>query len=324
MSHSQTRSAAQGSVTSAQGSQPGTSSRIYRSVLYCNGIEMDHMGEKIPKTLRNFIDSDILKPRPSQLSTKEVAEIIGTVLDIANSPGSKVHKLIGTAMFLIRRRTIGHGGNTPWYTKTLPRELPYLIPPAIPKPDIHCGYPIGPGPFWSLEEKAVIDHPTARRLAWLAEDNCYPFLVFELKSEAIGGTLWHAENQAAGSGACCVNSMRWLFKEAYPSHALSIGDSIAFSACVTHREAIFHVHFYCSEEDRHCMLWIATLDSLRNAERCSHVVENIIDFGLGARLTKIRQALAQLVSFPKHWTLSRSASAQASLLSNEDAGSNKR
>ena len=117
--------------------------------------------------------------------------------------------------------------------------------------------------------------------------------------------------------------MRWLLKEAYPSQTPSIIDSIAFSVCVTHREAIFHVHFYCPEGDLHYMSWIATFESLRNPQGCSHMAEIILDLCLGARETTIRQALAQLVPFPKHWKTSRPASAQASPLADQETGSNK-
>ena len=96
---------------------------------------------------------------------------------------------------------------------------------------------------WSREENDVVDHRTATPYTRPARGNCFPFLVFELKSEAAGGTLWQAENQAAGSGAHCVNSMRWLFREANPSKCPSILDTVAFTIVATHREAVSHIHF---------------------------------------------------------------------------------
>ena len=325
MLQSQGQGAVPVSGTSVQSSRAGASNKIYPSILYYNGVRMDHTGEKIPKVLRDFLDSAIFKPRSSQLSPEEIAEIVTTVLRIADDPEDRVYKLTSTAMFPISRRNIRQGGNTPWHSDALPRNALYPNPLATPKPDIHCGYSIStnPEPFWSLEEKAVIDHPAVRRLSQPANCNCYPFLVLELKSEATGGTLLHAERQAAGSGASCVNSMRWLLKEAYPSQTRSIIDSIAFSISVTHREAIFHVHFYRPEDDLHYMSWIASFESLRNPQGCSHVVENILDLCLGARQTKVRQALAQLVPFPRHWKTSRPASTQASQAADEETGSNK-
>ena len=322
-SQSQGQSFGRGSVASAQSSRPGTSSPDYRSVLYNNGIQIDHIGQKIPKALRDFLDEDILKGRPSRLSLEDIAETVNTAVDIADGSEGKVYDLLGTAMFPIKRRAIGRGGNTAWNFDPLPRKHVYPLPLATPKPDIHCGYPTGPRTAWSREENAVIDHQAARRFTQPAKDNCLPFLVSELKSEANGGTLWHAENQVAGSGASCVNSMLWLLKEAYRTQAPSTLDSIAFSACVSHREAIFHVHFYSPEDDMYYMSWIATFETMRHVQRCNHVVENIVGYGLGARQTKIRQALAQLLPFPKHWKTSRPASAQASQMADEDASPNK-
>ena len=52
---------------------------------------MDYTGEKIPKALRDLLDSAVLKQRSSQLSLKESAEILTTVLNIANNAEDKVH-----------------------------------------------------------------------------------------------------------------------------------------------------------------------------------------------------------------------------------------
>ena len=53
----------------------------------------------------------------------------------------------------------------------------------------------------------VLGHPLALPYTQPNLGNTFPFLVVEFKAEATGGTLWHAENQAAGSGAHCVNAL---------------------------------------------------------------------------------------------------------------------
>ncbi|KAL8699042.1 MAG: hypothetical protein Q9201_006230 [Fulgogasparrea decipioides] len=325
MSQSQGQPTRSGSVVSAQSSRQGTSSTIYPSILYYNGIRFDRTGEKIPEALRAFLNSEIFKEQPSPMSAEEVAQTVTTALNIVNSSEDKVYELIHTAMFPIRRPEIGQGGNTPWYVNALPKDPLYPVPLATPKPDIHCGYSIAidPEPFWSLKEKAVMDHPRMRQFSQPAKDNCYPFFVAELKSEASGGTLLHAERQAAGSGASCVNSMRGVLEEAFPFEKLSTVDSIAFSACVTHREAIIHVHWYDPEERLHYMSWIGSFDTLRNSQGCSRVVKSIFDHAIDTRLPKLRQALRQLYPFPVHWKMSRSASTQALSLAEEDDGSKK-
>lgn len=59
-----------------------------------------------------------------------------------------------------------------------------------------------------------MNHLKARPYTQPARGNSFPFLMIEIKSEAAGGTLHVAENQAAGSGSHSVNSISWLLQEA--------------------------------------------------------------------------------------------------------------
>ncbi|KAK2595529.1 hypothetical protein QQS21_006757 [Conoideocrella luteorostrata] len=322
---SQRRSLGAGSISSARGLRPPTSHADYRKTLYNNGVWIDHRGVKIPKELRTFLDSHILKERSLKLSAEAIAEVAETAVGMADGPESNVYDFAHTAMLPIKHRGVGRGGNTPSYPDGLPRNKMFTLPIAAPKPDIHLGYPITLSSDWTNEERAVIDHPVARRLTQPAKGNCFPFFSFELKSEAMGGNLWQAENQAAGSGACCVNSTCWLYREAHPSEVQPIVDSIAFSACASHRLVVFHVHFYLHEENRYYMSQIAAYDPLRQVQESNHLVESIIEHCLGERQTKIRKALALLYPFPDHWKNSRPASGVDSLYSaaGQDDTSNK-
>lgn len=308
MSQSQRQNFGPDSVESARSSRPSTSHIDYRKTLHNNGIYIDNIGDKIPLELRTFLDTHILKERPSKLSSQAIAEAVDTADRMADSPEGNVYSLIDTVMLPIKRLDVGRGGNTPWYTDGLPRNKIYPVPLASPKANIHFGYPTDHTSHWKVEENAVIDHGAARRLTQPAKGNCFPFFVFELKSEAMGGNHWQAENQAAGSGASCVNSTRWLFLEAYPLKAQSVVDTIAFSACVTHRLVIFHVHFYLAEKNRNYMSWIATCETMRQVQKSNHLVESIFEHSLGVRQTKIREAIALLYPFPDHWKDSRPAS----------------
>ena len=137
-----------------------------------------------------------------------------TAEDLADSTEGKVSDLLRTSMFALKRRDIGEGADTLWSTESLPNNPRYPHPLSTPKPDYHYGYPIGQKSDWTYEENAVSDHRVARPRAQPARGNRFPFLAVEIKSEAAGGTLWHAENQAAGSCAHCVNSVRWLLGQA--------------------------------------------------------------------------------------------------------------
>ncbi|KAL8900922.1 MAG: hypothetical protein Q9207_005455 [Kuettlingeria erythrocarpa] len=314
-----------GSSTSGRNARSVTSHPDYRSTLRNNGVYIDHTGAKIPQELREFLDSSILKQQSDPLTPDAIAEAVKTAIEIADSPESNIYDLNGTAMIPIKRSDVGRGGNTPWYTDTLPKTEAYGIPLAQPKPDVHCGYLTGQRSTWTIEENAVIDHQQAKKITQPAKGNCFPFFVFEMKSEAMSGTLWQAENQAAGSGACCVNIKRWLFREAHGNEDQPVIDSVAFSACVTHREVVFHVHHYSAAEKRFYMSSFGAFQTVREVEGCNNIVSNIFKHGLGTRQDKTREELKLLYPFPAHWKKARSASLMESqnTAADEDEPSNK-
>ncbi|MCJ1449593.1 MAG: hypothetical protein MMC23_010115 [Stictis urceolatum] len=312
MSQSQRQSFGPGSATSGRNPRSVTTHPDYRSILRNNNIYMDRTGVKIPQELREFLDSSILKQQSSPLTPEEIAEAVNTATDIADSPESNIYDLIGTAMLPIKRSDVGRGGNTPWYTDQLPKSDEYDISLAQPKPDIHCGYLVGQRSTWAIKENAVIDHPHAKKITQPAKGNSFPFFVFELKSEAMGGTLWQAENQAAGSGACCVMIKRWLYREAHGTDDQPVVDSIAFSACVTHREVVFHVHHYSTADKRLYMSRFGAFQTVDEVEGCNNIVSNIFKHGLGARQDQTLEQVKLLYPFPPHWKRSRSASVMES------------
>ena len=311
MPQSQGQSLGEASGTSARSSRAATSGSLYRSILWNNGVRMDHTGDKIPEELRKFLDADILKRRTSRVSPEAVAATVNTAVNIADSTEGNMYDLVGTAMFPVKRYDVGRGSNTLWSTEALPRkpEYPYRGL-ATPKPDVHIGYPTAVQTTWTLKENAVVDHPAARPYAQPTRSNRFPFLIMELKSEAAGGTLWQAENQAAGGGAHCVNSMRWLLREVYPSRAPSILDTVAFTIAATHREAIYHIHFYSEENDAFYMSWIGTFSTLRGSDiqGSNEITENILEHGLGTRQQMIRSALRDMWPRLERWKPSRPAS----------------
>lgn len=124
----------------------------------------------------------------------------------------------------------------------------------------------------------------------------------EMKSEAAGGTIYVAENQAAGSGSHSVNALLWLLREASTYDSSSLTDKIAFTITMSHREAIFYLHWYFEADRRHYMSFLESYSSVtaKDIGACSNTVKNIIDHGLGARRTAIGTALEALFPFPQH------------------------
>ena len=307
-------------------SRPTTSQTNYRKTLRNNGVIMDHTAAMIPPQLRSFLDLKILKERSTRLSSQAITDAMQTAIDIADSPEANMYDLFDTATLPIKRHDVGRGGNTPWASEGLPRNEDYPNPLATAKADSHCGYPIDQRSMWTARENAVIDHPAAIRLTQPAKGNSFPYLVLELKSEAMGGTLWQAENQAAGSGACCVNAARWILREASFSQEPSVVDTVAFSACVSHRQVVWHVHWFSAENGQYYMSWIATYDTLRNIQQCNDLTLNIFDHCQGERQANLRGALLRLYPIPNHWKQARPASAMSLRIAGEDIediGSNK-
>ncbi|EGE02752.1 hypothetical protein TEQG_01789 [Trichophyton equinum CBS 127.97] len=301
VSEARTQSHEQGSSGSTRSSRPAISQPNYRSILRNNGVYIDYTGEKVPQQLRDFLDSDILKRRSTSISPQKITEVVNTAIAIAESPETYVYDLVGTTILPVKRFDVGRGSNTPWHTYTLPRKEHYHTPIMQPKPDLHYGYLTGQSSTWTIEENSIIDHPHMRPTTQPTKSNSFPFLVIEMKSEAMGGNIWQAENQVAGSGACCMNALRHLFQQAHTSRDQSVVDSIAFSVCLTYREAVLYVHYYSVEEDCHWMSWINTYQTIRDIEECNNSIENIFEYALGTRQKRIRDTLERLYPFPEHW-----------------------
>ena len=321
---SQSRRICEGNLSASDISRSLTSHTGYRKILRSNGVFLDPTGEKIPQELRTFIDSKILKERSTQLSPDGIAKAVKTAVDISESPVGNVYFLADTltGVLPIKRGDVGFGRDTVWYTEGLPRNEAYEYSLAAPKPNLHCDYPMDHRSTFKVEEDAVIDHESARRLTQPTTSNCFPFLVCELNSEAVGGTLWQAENKAAGSGASCVNAARWIYREAHMPEDQSVVDTISFSACVNHRLVILSVHWYSVDEARHYMSWIATFETIRHIERYNHVINNVIDHAMGTRQENIKKALARLYPIPEYWKETRPVSA-VDATSDQNASSKK-
>ena len=296
-----------GSGTSQSG-RPGTSHPLYRGTLYNNHITLDYSGRQMPEELRTFARTQILKQRESpQLDDETVSKVIDTVEELADSTEGPTAKLIRTDMFPFECPGIAEGGNSPWSTVALPNNPEYQYDVSAPKPDTHLGYPTNQRSGWSYAQSNVITHPVARPYAQPARGNTFPFLMVEMKSEAAGGTIYVAENQAAGSGSHSVNALLWLLREAGTYDSSSLTDTIAFTITMSHREAIFYLHWYSEADRRHYMSFLDSYSSVtpKDIRACNNTVKNIIGYGLGARRTATGTALEALFPFPQHWKQAR-------------------
>lgn len=222
-----------------------------------------------------------------------------------------VSGLLTTPMFPFEQDGIAPGGNTLW-TKIPPSTTPtFSIPLVVPKPDYYYGYANDSLTSYSSKQQAVLLHSSARTYTQPTAANTMPAIVVEVKSEAAGGTMWHAENQAAGGGTCCVQNTEWLFGQAAGQNknmTYSRTDSVAFSIAMCAREAALYIHYSGREKD----YYMSQLDIYRpyrdiDVQRCRSTVKNIIEWMIGSRDALIKVALDSLFEIPSAWTEEQSA-----------------
>ena len=284
------------SVTSQTG-KPNTSHPLYRGTLSNNYVTLDYSGKQMPEELKKFTDTQILQRRSSpQLEDEAVSKIIDTVEELADSTEGPTAKLIRTGMFPFDRPDIAEGGNSPWNTVALPNNPEYQYDISAPNPDTHFGYPTNQRSGWSYAQSNVISHPMARPYTQPARGNTFPFLMMEMKSESIGGTLYVAENQAAGSGSHSVNALLWLLREGHTYENSSLKETVALTIAMSHREAIFYLHCYSKADRRYYMSFLQSYSTVtaRDIRACNNTIKNIIDHGIGPRKTLIGTALDAL------------------------------
>lgn len=83
---------------------------------------------------------------------------------------------------------------------------------------------------------------------------------------------------------------------------------MAFTITMSHRVAIFYLHWYCEADSRHYMSYLTSYSTVapEDIRACHDTVKNILDYGLGARRTLISTALAALSPIPPQWKQAQS------------------
>lgn len=316
-----------GSVASAQTERLNTSSPLFRSTLKRNGIFMDITGMKMPREVLEQVNQHIRKERLSPpLGNEEKLRIFQEVEKIWDKAEQMVSDIVKTPLFPLDAPGIAEGRDTLWSTKPLPNNpnSPYALP--APKTDRHYGFPASLSSDWSDEELTVVDHPKARPYTQPTRENLFPSFLVEAKSEVTGGTIYAGEGQAAVSGAHRVSSLLWLLDQVDPSRSPSSADALAFSAVVSQREAVAHVHYYNPEEKRFYMSYIDTFPFLKDYQQCRNHHKNVADWLLNIQQPIVRDLLTRAHPLYKTWKKGRSAGAitdGAESFTSEDGRSSK-
>lgn len=275
-----------------------SSSRVksptYRHDLFRNNIEVNP--NELPPSLRDYGRQIIRRTRDSPgLQDSQAQEAVGTLRSLQNEDEDTIKSGYMSAQLLPSAipypGKIKMGSNIPFDSAALP-HVPLAPPLANPRPDQH--YCLDPRTFTD-DEDTKQSVGVLRPFAKPSTAGCWPYFTVEFKSEARGGTFWVAENQNAGNGALCVNSMEKLLSIVQAKH--SEIDSISFSCNINARNADIWIHYCRNQRFFSAELEHFHMGRSRDVFYFRNSIKNIVEFGFKDRLPQI-QALLAKISLP--------------------------
>lgn len=190
----------------------------------------------------------------------------------------------------------------PFYPHTIPREPTATTNPVQPKPDITYGYRHDSyRPFQQWANEQTYDGLSAYRYTEISRGNSLPFFIWEVKSQATGGNIYHAVNQAITAGSTLVQAAMLLAKLAnkYSDQRLSEPENtIAFSLAIDTVTAQLNVHWYSPESFKFMTQPIQTFSLADPAAmpKLQQATKNILDWGYRDRHKLIMDQLTVLFS----------------------------
>ncbi|KAI0871530.1 hypothetical protein GGS24DRAFT_471125 [Hypoxylon argillaceum] len=264
-----------------------------------------HSASPLPDFVTSHIDSIRARRHSPELSSDELNQAISRVETLTEGcTEDEVVKLLDNTIFPnpITDTTYGPGAGLMSNSNTLMAQ--HLVPttPASPyrvtqpKPDMLYGYSDGMGEAFTEPQLLAqtmlhpwnVDYPTAT-----SRGLSFPFFAIEVK--AAGGTrgdLWVAINQCAGASAACLNAasqLNWALQRCESTERV---DNLSYCIAVDNVIA----RLYISWRDDNLSYYLQQVDDfvLSRPEELQNFrkqVRNILDWGKGARLTQIRDAL---------------------------------
>ncbi|KAF2254410.1 hypothetical protein BU26DRAFT_137709 [Trematosphaeria pertusa] len=264
-----------------------TSSPMYRGSLKMNGIVIDKFGTEIPRDVEELVTKHVRKARTSPpLGEDKKASIRRKIEEVWDSPEPTVSDIITAPLFNLAHPALAPGRDILWSSKPLPRSTDY--PLVTPKTDRHLGFQPTLRSEWTRAELAVADHPKVRPYSQPTRENLFPSFLFELKSEATGGTLYGAKGQLATAGFHRVSSLMWILEQIDPNRTQSSCDAIVFSIAICQREAVAHVHYYNPKDQTFHMSYIDSFYFAKDVQGCHDYAQNVVDWLLETQQPIVR------------------------------------
>lgn len=273
----------------------------YRNELKSHSVYIDSYGMTTPGPVQSFAQGIMGRKRASPglhgeelMSTrKQLSSLADADEEITRTGLSRTTLFPTTADY---NDQIATGANIPFDRTALPHVPGFNFPPIVtPRPDLHYGYPRD---SFSAHEYGVMQHRRLDPYAHPNSANFWPFFLVEFKSSSRGGTHWVAENQNAGSGSHCVNSIQSLMNYTRGNKRRAMIDSVVFSCVADAGFASIWVHWQGVGDDPRFVSSEVESYRLKRPEDLSKFrssVRNIIEYGIDERLTTIKNALHDLL-----------------------------
>ncbi|KAF3933688.1 hypothetical protein ABW19_dt0201207 [Dactylella cylindrospora] len=174
------------------------------------------------------------------------------------------------------------------------RIRPLLLPRS--KPSVVFGFSASAFSRTQLMTmELLINGGTKQHCAFPDYQTRFPFLVREFKSQAEGGTLYMATNQAAGAGATMLNGYLELMRCIGDSPAL--GELIIFSLTMDNNTVRLNIHWMKTIADGNSYQYHMKkvpqgfLRNLSHLQTIKRAVKNILAHGETTYFNKLRDAL---------------------------------
>lgn len=267
----------------------------YRGFQKLHDIVHDEDGEKIPQDVEHFVHMHILKTREgSPPLDKDVEKQMRQLIrDARGTAEPTVIRTLVNFFSPLKDKYLQMGADLLWSRQPVPFNADAQIPLALPKTDLHIGFPTTLQSDWDARKLVVTEDSLVRPFVQPTRENLFPSYLCEFKSEASGGTLYGAESQLATAGAHRVNSVLHLLDLVEPGRTRSSTDALVFSLAISEREAVAYVHFF--KDGKFYMSFIDNFYFGRDVPRFHSYMKNVKDWLVVVQQPQVEDLLTRLI-----------------------------
>lgn len=175
---------------------------------------------------------------------------------------------------------------------------PLLLPK--PKPDLAFGYSehaFSPSELRTIE--LLVQSPRGKSFASPDGVLLFPFLIFEIKSQAKEESLYTGTNQAAGAGAIAMNGILKLWSRSFGLDSFDFNEPRVFSVTMDQSVLSLNVHWIGNKPDTNQISYnldevsICLLKYRDSIQDLKDAIKNICDHFANEPLKEIHTGLAE-------------------------------